>query len=89
MKSWMIGKTSIRIHSMAWPYVTVKENIFLSVLKILPNVLEVEKETFLLVIVYRMSGPLGSFLDDFIFLISELPAQHRILIVGDFNLDQI
>ena len=74
MKSWMIGKTSVRIHSMA---------------KILPNVLEVEKETFLLVTVYRTSGPLGYFLDDFIFLISELPAQHRILIVGDFNLDQI
>lgn len=55
----------------------------------MPNILEVEKETFSLVTVYSMSGPFGSFLDDFIFLISELPAQHRILIVDDFNLDQI
>ena len=27
--------------------------------------------------------------DDFILLISELPTQHRILIVADFNLDQM
>ena len=38
---------------------------------------------------YRMPGPLGSFIDDFIFLINELPTQHRMLIVGDFNLDQM
>ena len=36
-----------------------------------------------------MSGHLCSFIDDFILLISELPTQHRILIAGDFNLDQM
>ena len=55
----------------------------------MPVVLEIEKETILLVIVYRMSSPLGSFIDDFISLIIEVPTQHRMLIVGDFNLDQM
>ena len=51
--------------------------------------LEIERETILLLMVYRMPGPLGSFIDDFISLINELPMQHRMLIVGDFNLDQM
>ena len=60
-----------------------------SVLEVLPIVLEIEKETILLVIIYRMPGLLGSFIDDFISLINELPKQHRMLIVGDFNLAQM
>ena len=36
-----------------------------------------------------MPGPLGSFIDDFISLINELATQHKMLIVGDFNLDQV
>ena len=36
-----------------------------------------------------MPGPRGTFIDGFIFLINELPIQHRILIVGDFSIDQI
>ena len=36
-----------------------------------------------------MPGHLCSFIDDFILLINELPTQHRILIAGDFNLDQM
>ena len=56
---------------------------------VLPVVLEMEKETLLLVIVYCISGPLGTFIDDFILLINEQPIQRRILIVGDFNLDQM
>ena len=36
-----------------------------------------------------MPGHLGSFVGDFISLINELPTQHRMLIVGDFNLDQM
>ena len=36
-----------------------------------------------------MYGHLGSFIDDFILLINELPAQHRMLIVDDFNRDQM
>ena len=36
-----------------------------------------------------MPGTLGSFIDDFISLISELPTQLRMLVVRDFNLDQM
>ena len=36
-----------------------------------------------------MPGPLGSFIGDFISRINELPTQHRMLVVGDFNLDQM
>ena len=36
-----------------------------------------------------MPGLLGSFIGDFILLINKLPTQHRILNVGDFNLDQM
>ena len=59
-----------------------------SVLEGLPVVLEVEKGT-LLVIVYSMPGPLGSFINDLVLLINELRTQHRMLIDGDFHLDQI
>ena len=60
-----------------------------SVLEILPIVLEIEKETILLATVYRMPGPLGSFIDDFISLVNELPTQHRMWIIEDINLDQM
>ena len=60
-----------------------------SVLEVLPIVLEIEKETNLFVIAYPMPGPLDSFIDDFISLIHELPTQHRMLVVVDFNLDQM
>ena len=39
------------------------------VLEVLPIVLEIEEDTFLLVIVYRMPG-LSSFIDDFILLVN-------------------
>ena len=42
-----------------------------------------------MVIVYRAPGPVGFFIDKFILLMNELPIQDRILIVGDFNLDQM
>ena len=60
-----------------------------NVLEVLPIVLEIKKETILLVIVYHIPGPLGSFINIFISLINELPTQHRMLIVCDFNLDQM
>ena len=59
-----------------------------SVLEVLTVALEIERETFLLVIVYYIPGPFGTFIDDFILLINELPI-HRILIAVDFNLDQM
>ena len=81
-------------HGLAQCYNVSKVNIvevieIPSVLEVLPIVLKIEKETILLVIVYCMPRPLGSFIDDFISLINELPTQHRMLIVGDFNLDQV
>ena len=51
-------------------------------------VLEIEK-ILLSVIVYRIPGPFGTFIDGFILLINKLPTQHRIFIVCDFNLDEI
>ena len=36
-----------------------------------------------------MTNLRGSFIDDFILLINELPTQRRMLIVGNFNLDQM
>ena len=95
MKSWMIGKTSIRIHNMAWLcYSVSKVNIIEvieipSFLEVLPIVLEIEKETILLVIAYHIPGPLGSSIDNFILLINELPTQHRMFIAGDFNRNQM
>ena len=59
-----------------------------SVLEVLPVVLEIEKEILLLEMVYRMPGPLGTFIGDFILLINELLTKCRILIVGNLNLDQ-
>ena len=51
--------------------------------------LEIEKESLLLIIVYHMVS-LGLLVPSLMtLLISELPTQHRILIIGDFNLDQM
>ena len=47
------------------------------------------QETILLVVVYCMPGPLGTFVDESIPTINELPTLHRALVVGDFNLDQM
>ena len=81
-------------HGLALCYNLSKVNIIEviempSVLEVLSIVLEIERETILLVIMYYMPGPLGSFIDNFISLINELPTQHRMLIAGDFYLDQM
>ena len=81
-------------HGLALYYKVSKVNIIEvidipSTIEILPIVLEIKKETFLLVILYWALGPVGSFIDQFILLMNELPIQHRILIVGDFNLDEM
>ena len=60
-----------------------------SIIEILPIVLELNKEPFLLVTVYCAPGPVGFFIGDFILLMNELPIQCRILIVGDFSLDHM
>ena len=67
---------------MAWLYFNIRKvNItgvidIPAVLEVLSIVLEIEKETFLLITVYGMPVPLGSFIDDFILLISEVPTKH-------------
>ena len=69
MKSWMIGKTSRRIqHDLVLCYNVSEVNIvevidIPSILEDLATVLEIEKEAFLLVIVYLMPVLLGSFID--------------------------
>ena len=55
------------------------------VLEVLLIVLKIEKETILLLMIYYIPGLLGSFIDDFISLINELPTQHGMLIVGDLD----
>ena len=62
------------------------------VLEVFPVALEIEKDTLLLIILCCIPGPLftlGTFIGDFILLISELPTQHKILIIDDLNLDQM
>ena len=41
------------------------------------------------IVYYSVPCPLGTFIDDFILLINESLTLHRILIAGDFNLDQM
>ena len=55
----------------------------------LPVLIEIENEYVLLVLLYRKPGPIGTFIQDLIEQLSEFPTQHRTLIVGDFNLDQM
>ena len=74
LTTWLFGKIIIDIPG---------------VFEILPVELDIEKETSFLVKVYCIPCPLGTFIDDFIILINELPTQHRILAAGDFNLDQM
>ena len=58
-------------------------------LEILPVVIEIENEHVLLVLVYRPPGAVGSFIDNLIEEITQLPTTYRTLIIGDFNLDQM
>ena len=60
-----------------------------SVLEALLVVLEIEKKSLLLMIVYLMLSSLGTLIDDSILLISELPTHLRILIVCNFSLDLV
>ena len=58
-------------------------------LEILPVLIEIENERVLLVLVYRKPGPLGNFIYELVEQVTELPTENRVLIVGDFNLDQM
>ena len=52
-----------------------------SIIEILPMAPELHKENVWCI------WSCGSFIDNFILLMNELPIQHRILIVNDFNFD--
>ena len=57
-----------------------------TVLEMLPVLLEVQNNHILLILIYRKPGLLGSFIDDLIQSVSELPIENHIMIVGDINL---
>ena len=81
-KSWMTCHGLALYYSMSMVNIEVTDISSLS--KVLPILQEIE-----FLVVYHIPGVPGSFLDGFILLINELPTQHRILIVGNFNLDQL
>ena len=58
-------------------------------LEILPVLVEIRNECILIVLVYRTPGPLGTFINDLIEQLRDLPTQHRVIILGDFNADQM
>ena len=51
--------------------------------------IEIENECVLLVLVYQPLGAVGSFINNLIVELTQLPTAYRTLIVGDFNLDQM
>ena len=74
--------------SVVWQFRMIIIDI--GVLVALSVVPEIEKGTLLLVIVYCVPGPLGTFFHYFILLINELRVPHgSSLIVGDFNLAKV
>ena len=50
--------------------------------------MEISDKTVILVLVYRKPGPAGSFIQDRIGILLELPTEYRTFVIGDFNLDQ-
>lgn len=58
-------------------------------MKILPVVLEIEEKVILLVLVYCMPDPLDTFIDGSILTINKMPIEYKIMIFGDFNLDEM
>ncbi len=81
-------------HGLAICYNTNKVKIIQvfetnSTLEILPVLMDICNETVLVVLLYRPPGPIGTFIMDLMTQVSILPTQYRILILGDFNLDQL
>ena len=81
-------------HGLALCYNVSKVKIILEFqtthsLEMLPVLVEIEQEHVLVVVVYRAPGPLGTFIDDLIEELNDLPTGYRTLVVGDFNLDQM
>jgi len=82
-------------HGLAICYDTTKVQIVqqfstTDVLQLLPVVIKIEDEQILLVLVYRHPGPMHTFIQSLIHQLSILPTdKYRVMIVGDFNMDQM
>ena len=57
-------------------------------MEMLPVILEVRQEKILLVVIYR-TGTLRNFVNDILENLNTFPKTQRMVIVGDFNLDQM
>ena len=55
----------------------------------LPVLVDIDNERILVVLVYRAPGPLGTFINDLIEQLNNLPTRYRTVVIGDFNLDQM
>ena len=93
---WIKSHWPIRLHGFSNCSFSLTTWLFRTIiidvprpLEVLQVVLEIAKETLLLVKVYCIPGPLGTRIDNIILLTKELPTQNRISIVGDFNLDHM
>ena len=93
---WIKSHWPIRLHGFSNCSFSLTTWLFRTIiidvprpLEVLQVVLEIAKETLLLVKVYCIPGPLGTLIDNIILLTKELPTQNRISIVGDFNLDHM
>ena len=73
----------------------IKEFDYIGALQILPALMEINDQLILLVLVYRPDGPMAEFVRNLIECITSIESQidverpHRLLIVGDFNWDQM
>ena len=93
---WIKSHWPIRLHGFSNCSFSLTTWLFRTIiidvprpLEVLQVVLEIAKETLLLVKVYCILVPLGTLIDNIILLTKELPTQNRISIVGDFNLDHM
>ena len=60
---------------------TVREYRVTSVLEVLPMFIEIGDETVILVLVYRKPGALGSFIQDLIGILLEVPTEYRTFVI--------
>ena len=81
-------------HGLAICYNVSKVNIIeefqtTHALEMLPVLVDIDNERILVVLVYCVPGPLGTFINDLIEQLNNLPTRYRTVVIGDFNLDQM
>ena len=73
----------------------IKEFNYFGTLEIVPVLLKIDQEMIFLVVVYRRPGPIGNFISTLMAVLDQLimenpiTEEYRMLIIGDFNLDQM